>query len=693
MATKLQRLKKELSLPYVFAIATGTTLSSGFFLLPGIAAAEAGQAMVLSYLIAALPLIPAILCISELSTAMPRAGGTYYFIDRSIGPLFGTISGLGTWLALILKTAFALIGMGAYVALLLPNVQLIPISIAFAVIFGLVNIFGAKQSGNFQIYMVVILLAILVLFISNGVMDIEAVNYEGFFDSGVHSVLSTAGLVYISYVGVTNVASVAEEVKDPERNLPLGIMLAMGTSVLIYTCGTLVIAGVVPLPELAGNLTSVATAGMNILGKPGLILLSIAAIIAFFSVANSGILTASRYPMAMSRDQLAPRCFSLLNRFHTPSYAVILTVVSVVLTILFLNPLWIAKLASAFQLLMLSLLSLAVIVMRESQIHSYDPGYRSPLYPWLHVFGIVSPLLLISEMGMPIIASAMGMMLLGAIWFISYARGKTSRTGAVYHIFARLGKMKFEGLDSELRGILKEKGLREHDPFDIVVSKADVVDITTPARFPEVVREAAITLSAKLLVPVNQLFNGFMEGTKVGATPVSHGVALPHLRLHGIASPELLMVRTSRGVVLEEGLVPTDGGVDTGPIFAFFFFVSPDDDPALHLRILAKIADRVDDDDFMHEWLGDKGPQDLKEIMHRDERFISVTVREGTGAFDLAGKKIRDVNMPEGSLITMIHRGGKLIVPRGNTVINPGDRLTIIGEIRGIKELKKRYPV
>ena len=118
-------LKKELGLLNVYAIATGTTLSAGFFLLPGIAFRDAGPAVILSYLIAAIPLIPAMFSMAELATAMPRAGGAYYFLDRSMGPFIGTIGGLGTWLALILKTAFALIGMGAYLSIFWEDVPII----------------------------------------------------------------------------------------------------------------------------------------------------------------------------------------------------------------------------------------------------------------------------------------------------------------------------------------------------------------------------------------------------------------------------------------------------------------------------------------------------------------------------------------------------------------------------------------
>ena len=122
------RLKKELSLLNIYAIATGATLSSGFFLLPGIAAAQAGPAVVLAYVVAAIHLVPAVFSMAELSTAMPRSGGIYYFLDRSLGPLIGAIGGLGTWLVMILKTAFALIGMGAYVSLFFPELPLVPLA-------------------------------------------------------------------------------------------------------------------------------------------------------------------------------------------------------------------------------------------------------------------------------------------------------------------------------------------------------------------------------------------------------------------------------------------------------------------------------------------------------------------------------------------------------------------------------------
>ncbi|MHC4990881.1 MAG: APC family permease, partial [Planctomycetota bacterium] len=153
-----RRLRKEIPLLGVFSVATGATLSAGLFLLPGLAAAQAGPAVVLCYLLAVVPLVPAAFSIVELSTAMPRAGGAYYFLDRSLGPLAGTVGGLGTWLALTLKTSFALIGMGAYLWIFLPDDTpgwlVRAIAASFALFFGALNWWGARSTGTFQTVMV-----------------------------------------------------------------------------------------------------------------------------------------------------------------------------------------------------------------------------------------------------------------------------------------------------------------------------------------------------------------------------------------------------------------------------------------------------------------------------------------------------------------------------------------------------------
>jgi len=683
-------LKKELTLLNVYAIATGTTLSAGFFLLPGIAFNEAGPAVVLSYLIAAIPLIPAMFSMVELSTAMPRAGGAYYFLDRSMGPFVGTIGGLGTWLALVLKTAFALIGMGAYIRIFWPDVPVVTLAVCLAFFFGVVNLFGARKTGTLQVFMVFALLLILFVFIGEGLPQINSQNFDGFFDKGSVSIISTSGLVYISYVGITNIASVAEEIENSERNLPLGVFLAIATAIAVYAVGTTIMVGVLPAEKLAHDLTPVASAAEVLFGNWGKIGVTVAAVIAFASVANAGILSASRYPLAMSRDHLIPGKFSKLTPRNIPHYGIAVTVGLIIFLVMSFDITSIAKLASAFQLMMFALICFAVIVMRESRIEAYDPGYRSPFYPWMQLFGVFSPVWLIAEMGMVPILFSLALVTLGTVWYISYARERVVRSGAIYHLFARLGEQRFEGLDRELRGIMKEKGVREEDPFDEVVTRAEVMEFSQKYLFEDITHDVAKELARSLRIPADELEQGFMEGSRIGATPISHGAALPHIRLADIKRAEMVIVKAKETCFVE---APDFSGKISlqGPIHAFFFLVSPSENPGQHLRILAQIAGRVDDEDFLKDWLAANDEQELKEILLRDERFLSLRIRSNTPSSVLIGRSLGEIRMPEGSLVALIRRKGETIIPRGQTVLEEGDRLTVIGDAHGIEKLNNEY--
>ncbi|MBU2493090.1 MAG: amino acid permease [Bacteroidetes bacterium] len=686
-----RRLKKELRLLDVFAIAAGTTLSAGFFLLPGLAARLAGPAIVIAYLIAAIPLIPAMFSIIELATAMPRAGGVYYFLDRTLGPLFGTISGLGTWLALILKVAFALIGMGAYIQLFIPEISIVPVAVALAVALGILNIFGSKKSGDLQVFLVSGLLIILFFFIAGGIPEIHSDHFDNFLDAGFDNILATAGLVYISYVGVTKVASLSEEIIDPEKNLPRGILLALGIAILIYVLGTAIMVGVLPIEELKASLTPVAQTADILFGKVGVVFLSTAAILAFISVANAGTLSASRYPLAMSRDHIMPSIFRKLGRFGTPTVSLIFTISSIVIILLFLNPLGIAKLASAFQLLMFALVCFAVIVMRESRIESYDPGYYSPFYPWMQIVGIISPLYLIVEMGWLPLSFSLGLILICILWYFYYVRSRVGRTGAIYHIFARLGKQRYEGLDSELRGILKEKGLRAGDPFNEIVMRSIVIDLNLEMNFEDAVEIAAKNLSTIIPQSANQITKQILEGTRVGATPVTNDVALPHFKVKELDHPEMVLMRAKNGIKIKlyDPLTHQEEGIQT--VHAIFFLVSPERNPTQHLRMLAQIAGRVDEDNFKIDWHSAKDEHQLKEVLLHNDNFISIFISTELKSKLLVGKLIKDLKLPEECLIAALLREGHIIVPKGNTLLMQNDRITIIGEPKSINELKNIY--
>ena len=690
---KKQKLKKELGLFDVYAIATGVTLSAGFFLLPGLAAVEVGSGIPLAYLLAGLLITPGLVSMAELATAMPRAGGIYYYLDRSMGPLMGTVGGFGTWIALSLKAAFALIGIGAYLRLLFPEANIGLISAGFAITFGFVNILGAKKSTTFQSVMVVGLLTLLLWFTGVGLTDIEPANLSGMFGPDPGSLVATAGLVVVSYMGLTQVASVAEEIRNPERNIPLGMFLAFGTAILVYTVGTAIMVGVVSADVLAqdgGDLTPVATVANALVGSWGRNLMTAAAVLAFASVANAGILAASRYPLAMSRDNVLPEFFSKIQTRGAPLYAIYATVGLILIFVLVFDASRVAKLAGAFQLMMFGLSCLAVMVMRESRIESYDPRFRSPFYPWLHILGVLAPFWLIIQMGILPSLFTGGIIVFGAVWYTYYARDRVDREGAIYHVFERLGRQRDEGLDRELRQIMKEKGLREADPFEEVVTAASIIDTPAGTAFRNVIWEASAHLAKACDVSAKELAEDFRQGTLVGMTPVSHGVALPHLRRPDIGSAYMVLVRCPGGMQMDVDLAE-DRDDQSEPVQAVFFLMSPLDDPGQHLRLLAQIARRVDKEDFMGAWLSASNHQELKEAILRDDRLLALTLVPGTPSASLIGQALKDIPLPEGTLIALVRRGPDVVIPRGATVLERGDRLTIIGEPADLDTLGERF--
>jgi mannitol/fructose-specific phosphotransferase system IIA component (Ntr-type) len=338
---------------------------------------------------------------------------------------------------------------------------------------------------------------------------------------------------------------------------------------------------------------------------------------------------------------------------------------------------------------MFGMLCLAVIVMRESGLESYDPGFRSPLYPWMQIVGILAPVWIIAEMGWLPVLFTFGLMVLATLWYRGYARKRVDRHGAIYHVFERLGRRRYGGLDTELRSILKEKGLRDEDPFEQIVARSFVIRTRRRDTFERIVGQASTKLAQRLPCTSETLVEGFLQGTRIGATPVTGGVALPHLRMPDIDEPEMVLVRCSTPISITTGDV---FGTEkpTSETTAIFFLVSPEKNPGQHLRLLAELAGRVDQEGFLQAWKSADDEHQLKEIMLRSDRYLSVPVLRGTATAPMIGRALRDIEFAEGCLVAVIRREGETIVPRGSTVIDDGDWLTLIGSVRGIREMRER---
>lgn len=699
----IERLERRLGLLDVYAIATGAMISSGFFLLPGVAASRAGPSVVLAYLLSSLLMLPGMFSIAELSSAMPRAAGTYFFIHRSLGPWAGTVGGFGDWLTLTFKSAFALVGMGAYVALFV-DVPIQPVAVALTVAFGVLNVVGAKETARLQLVLVVTLLAIMAFFIAQGLIetigpdarDAVSASFRPLFPFGVAGLLSTIGLVFISYAGLTKVAAAAEEIRDLDRNLPLGMALALATIGAIYVGGVYVMVALIPAAELAGDLTPAATAGAVIFswlpGELGVILVVVAAIAAFASTGNAGILTASRYPLAMSRDRLTWSGFDQLGRFGTPTVGIVATCLLMIVAILFLDVEALASLGSAFLLFIFALVNLSVIVMRESRTASYAPAFRSPWYPWTQIVGVVSTLGLIVTLG-PFSALFVVVVILAAtIWYRVYARQRVENRGAIYALFARLGDRQDADVDAELWSIVQERGASDADAFDELVAHAHVLDLPGRPDLDEVLDAVADAVRATASGPLHDLDEDLTLSAARALVPPGSAAAVYDVVRDDLPRTEVVLVRVARGVRVEAGrLHPGTGtepahGSEPTRIHALIVLCSPEGRPTRHLRLLAQLVTMVEEDGFADRWRRATDDQGLREVLLRDERFAAVVVGS-PGARSLVDRRLRDLDLPGHTLVAMIRRGGRTIVPDGDTVLRAGDRLTIVGAPEDVAQL------
>ena len=611
------RLKKELGLLEVFCVASGAMISSGLFVLPAIAYAKTGAAVILSYAIASILIIPTVLSKAELTTAMPKTGGIFFFTDRSMGPMMGTIGGLAAWLSLAFKSAFALLGIGLILVVFNPGLTMLQIkliAVACCLVFSVINIVGVKLAGKFQTYMVISLITLLVLYIVIGAFSVEFSRFTPFIPEGIGSVFATAGLVFVSFAGTTKIAAVAGEVKNPGRNLPLGMFLSWGVVSLLYILVIFITVGIVDAGELQSSFTPISLGGEAAMGLFGLLIMSIAALLAFVSTGNAGILAASRDPMAMGKDELLPGAFTKVSRRGTPWFAILFTTGFMIAVILFLDLENFVKTASTLKLLLFILANLSLIFMRESNRKHYKPKFKAPFYPWAQIIGILGMSFLVFEMGrIPLMIT--GIFIVCALtWYFIYSHGKIKREYALLHVLERvIGAKRDHVLDEELREILIERDNVREARFEEKIKNCEILDLdyfVAPADFAKNVSER---LAKRLKMSENKLYGLLMKREKDSNIIVRPGGALISFHIKGRNKFEIILVRTKKGAAFSD-----DGAL----VHAAFIVVSSYDEQSFYLHSLmwmVQIEERID---FEKKWNNAKNVNELRSIVLSSWREI-----------------------------------------------------------------------
>ena len=428
----MKKLQRTLSLPGAIAVSVGGMLS-GIFVLPGLAVGITGSSVWLAFLVAALCILPAVLSKSELATAMPKSGGTYVYIERAFGPLFGTIAGIGLWLSLLLKSAFSLVGLSFYLYVLIEVDESYTKYIALlALLFILLlNVFGVKKVEKTQLVIVTISVLSLITIVFFGFNSFDSKLMEPVFSEGGSGFIAGVAFLYISYAGVTKIAAVAGEIKNPEKNLPRTMIISLLLITTVYVLVALVLVGNVDQSVLSTDIKPIHTLFQTIGGDYFGYFAAVVGVITLMSMANSGVLASSRFPFAMAKDKMMPGFLGLVNsKFMTPVAAILTTSLLIGLAIVYLDVIKIAKLASAFKVLMFIFNELSVIVLRETNAQWYKPSFRSPLYPYVQLFGIVSGIVLLAFLGIMPIVSVFGVFALGFIIFLIYGRN-SDRSGVI----------------------------------------------------------------------------------------------------------------------------------------------------------------------------------------------------------------------------------------------------------------------
>jgi amino acid transporter/nucleotide-binding universal stress UspA family protein len=366
---------------------------------------------------------------------MPKAGGSYYYVNRAMGSFFGSIVGWSMWAGLMFATAFYMLGFGQYLTYFYGDVPVALSALIMAALLVMINYRGVKEVGNFQNIIVILLIGFIIVFVAFGIFNINWTVFKPFNPNGWGAVAATSATVYVTFIGFEVIATSAEEIKNPGRNLPLSMIASVLTPMIFYVLVMLISTGVLPVDELAASYIPVADVAEKYLGVLGALMMVIGAVLATVSSANASILSAARVNFAMGRDKILS---SWLNKIHktyrTPFRAILMTGAVILGLIAFgVGIETLADVASFSFLITYSLVHIAVIVMRRANPEDYKPDFRLPAiaYPLIPILGVISCLVIVAQMRPLVLIIGGSVIGIGMLWYVAYAAKRAIKPSLV----------------------------------------------------------------------------------------------------------------------------------------------------------------------------------------------------------------------------------------------------------------------
>ena len=416
----------------------GAIIGTGVFVLTGVAAAKyAGPALILSFIIAGLACVFAALCYSEFASMIPQSGSAYTYGYVAFGELFAWILGWDLVLEYGLASSAVASGWSGYLQSLLSGFGIhIPtvLTSAFdpskgtiidlpAVIIVLLVTFllsrGVKESVKINAIMVVVKLAVVLLFIVVGVWYVEPTNWTPFMPFGFSGVVTGAAVVVFAYFGFDAVSTAAEEVKDPQKNLPIGIISALAICTILYIIVSLILTGIVPFNLL--NVKDPVAFALQFIGQDWAAgFISLGAIVGITTVLIVMMFGQTRLFFAMSRDGLLPKALSKVSKkSKVPLTSTWVTGILVSIFAGFVPLDKLAELTSIGTLFAFATVSLGVAVLRKTQ-PDLKRGFKTPWVPFIPALAVIFCVYLMLQLSLFTWKGFFVWLIIGLVIYIAY---------------------------------------------------------------------------------------------------------------------------------------------------------------------------------------------------------------------------------------------------------------------------------
>ncbi|MEM3555427.1 MAG: amino acid permease [Candidatus Micrarchaeia archaeon] len=379
-------MKRALNLFDAISIGLGAIIGAGIFVVVGIAAGMAGPGVIYSVILAGVVSLFTALSFAELSSVIPKEGGGYEYVFKVVSPFWGFLTGWMLILGSIVGGAAVSLGLADYLAVLMVFPANL-LAVGACILFTLVNLVGAKQSKIVNDALVILKILMLLLFVLLGAPHIKPANFQNVLPNGLNGLIGGAALMMFAYLGYCNVTTISEEIINPQRTLPLAILLSLAISALLYLLVSFTAVGVVDYNVLAKSGSPLADVMEATGNEMAAWLVSLAAIFATATVLHTLILSVSRIIFSMSRNHQTARFISHIHpTFGTPYVSILLTGIPMAFLAFIGDLKEIASLATVLMILSHILVNYAAIVVNRR----VKPPFKIPFYPIPPLLGIIT---------------------------------------------------------------------------------------------------------------------------------------------------------------------------------------------------------------------------------------------------------------------------------------------------------------